>query len=208
MALCVSLTRIRPGDTPASRANCDASATAAGTGDTGRVDHPGSASSRRTRSCSADLEKNRYGLAPFGREGGFMSDLDARPLPPGRVEVAAQWHALAEGRVTREAMHAWAVPWVEGKGAFADFEDPLIVTALQYLHGFDLCQDPGRAGVVWHGTSPEGEWCHSLDDVRGKRSRACRSDGGGSSPARCRSHGPDASEGWIQAAVRSEPPAW
>ncbi|MET8438121.1 hypothetical protein ABZV61_36405 [Streptomyces sp900116325] len=96
-----------------------------------------------------------------------MSDLDVTPVPPGRVEVAAQWHALAQGEVTREAMHAWAVPWAEGEGALADFEDPLVETALQHLHGFDLCQDPGRPSVVWHGTSGEGEWYHSLDDITG-----------------------------------------
>ncbi|MFI8826357.1 hypothetical protein [Streptomyces sp. NPDC053431] len=94
-----------------------------------------------------------------------MSDLKATPIPPGRVEVAARWQALSEGEVTREAVHAWAVPWVEGEGALADFEDPLVVTALQYLHGFDLCQNPGRPGVVWHATSGEGDWCHSLNDI-------------------------------------------
>jgi hypothetical protein len=96
-----------------------------------------------------------------------MIDPNATPLPPGRAEVAAQWRALASGEVTREAVHAWAILWVEGDGAFADFEDPLIETALQYLHGFDLCRDPDRPGVVWHGTSGEGEWYHSLDDITG-----------------------------------------
>lgn len=100
-----------------------------------------------------------------------MSDLDATPPPPDRVEVAVQWRALAQGEVTREAVHAWAVPWVEGEGALADFEDPLVVTALQYLHGFDLCQAPSRPGVVWHGTLGEGEWYHSPDDITGGLTR-------------------------------------
>ncbi|MGW2946818.1 hypothetical protein [Streptomyces sp. NPDC001226] len=94
-----------------------------------------------------------------------MNHLDVTPPPPARVEVAAQWRALAHGEVSREAVHAWAVPWVEGEGASADFEDPLVVAALQYLHGFDLCHDPGRPGVVWHGRSGEGEWHHSPDDI-------------------------------------------
>ncbi|MFE0628401.1 hypothetical protein ACFW3D_15695 [Streptomyces sp. NPDC058864] len=94
-----------------------------------------------------------------------MNDQDATPIPPGRAEVAAQWRALAAREATREAVHAWATPWVEGEGADADFEDPLVGMALQYLHGFDLCRNPGRPGVVWHGSSGEGEWCHSPDDI-------------------------------------------
>ncbi|WP_331721076.1 hypothetical protein [Streptomyces sp. NBC_00454] len=100
-----------------------------------------------------------------------MNHLDMAHLPPGRVEAAAQWRALADGEVSREAVHAWAVPWVEGEGALADFQDPLVMTALQHLHGFDLCQDPGRPGVVWHGRSGEGEWYHSLDDITGGLTR-------------------------------------
>ncbi|MFC1411549.1 hypothetical protein ACEZCY_20025 [Streptacidiphilus sp. N1-12] len=100
-----------------------------------------------------------------------MSDLDTTSPPPGRVEVAVQWCALVQGTVTREAAHAWATPWVEGDGASADFEDPLVVTALQHLHGFDLCRAPGRPGVVWHGTSGEGEWCHSPDDIASQLTR-------------------------------------
>ncbi|MFB6523081.1 hypothetical protein [Streptomyces sp. NPDC056401] len=118
-----------------------------------------------------------------------MSDLDATLLPPGRVEVAARWHALARGEVTRETVHAWAVPWVEGEGALVDFEDPLVVTALQYLHGFDLCQDPSRPGVVWHGTAGEGEWCHSPDDIANGLTRW---------QAKCALYDEDP-QGWIQA---------
>ncbi|MGW6915859.1 hypothetical protein ACWGB8_18890 [Kitasatospora sp. NPDC054939] len=99
-----------------------------------------------------------------------MSDRETAPVPPGRAEVAAQWRALVAGEVTREAAHAWAVPWVEGEGAFADFEDPLVVTALQYLHGFDLRRDPGRPNLLRHdllrhGAAGEGEWCRSPDDI-------------------------------------------
>lgn len=94
-----------------------------------------------------------------------MSDLNVTTGPPGRAEVAARWRALARGEVTREAVHAWAVPWVEGEGALARFEDPLVLTALQYLHGFDLCRDPQRPGALWHGAAGEGEWYRSLDDI-------------------------------------------
>lgn len=54
---------------------------------------------------------------------------------------------------------------MEGEGASADCP-PLVLMALQYLHGFDLCRDPSRPGVVWHGTSGEGGRVHSLDDIR------------------------------------------
>ncbi|MFC9249474.1 hypothetical protein ACFT7S_37140 [Streptomyces sp. NPDC057136] len=97
-----------------------------------------------------------------------MSDPNATPLLPGRAEVAARWSALASGEVTREAVHAWAFPWVEGEGAFTDFEEPLVLTGLQYLHGFDLCRDPGRPHIVRHGTLGEGEWVASLDDIIGR----------------------------------------
>jgi hypothetical protein len=87
------------------------------------------------------------------------------------MEVAARWHALAEAEVTREATHAWAAPWVEGEGAAADFEDPLVVTALQCLHGFDLCRHPGRPGVARHGTAGDDERCHPLDAIIAGRAR-------------------------------------
>ncbi|MFD7032418.1 hypothetical protein ACFWAR_30750 [Streptomyces sp. NPDC059917] len=130
-----------------------------------------------------------------------MNDAHATPLPPGRAEVAARWQALARGEVTREAVHAWAVPWVEGEGALVDFEDPLVLTALQYLHGFDLCRDPGAPGVLRHGTTGEGEWYRSPDDVAAALTRW---------RANCALHDEDPA-GWIRAvreraraAVRAE----
>ncbi|WP_328663343.1 hypothetical protein [Streptomyces sp. NBC_00328] len=92
-----------------------------------------------------------------------MSDLKVPPPPPSREEAAARWQALAAGEVIREAVHSWAASWVEDEveRGFA----PLVFGALQYLHGFDLCQDPNRPGVVWHGISDEGKWIHSLDDI-------------------------------------------
>ncbi|WP_406865067.1 hypothetical protein ABZO31_33345 [Streptomyces sp. HUAS MG47] len=86
------------------------------------------------------------------------------PKPPTRADVAARWHALVRGETTREAVHAWTVHWVEGEGAFADFA-PLVETGLQYLHGFDLCRDPARPSVLWHGEAGEGEWYHADDAV-------------------------------------------
>nr|WP_144298868.1 hypothetical protein [Streptomyces sp. TLI_235] len=117
-----------------------------------------------------------------------MSDPRAPPLPPGRAEVAGQWRALIAGDVTREAVHAWAAPWVEGEGAFVDLA-PLVVAPLQYLHGFDLCRDPARPGLLWHGRAGEGEWVHSADDIADGFARwrekcdRCDADPQGWSPA-------------------------
>ncbi|SEG24568.1 hypothetical protein SAMN05216223_10428 [Actinacidiphila yanglinensis] len=89
----------------------------------------------------------------------------APPAPPGREEVTAQWRALVAGHATRDAVHAWAARWVEDE---ADPRvPPLILGALQHLHGFDLRRDPRRPGVVRHGTAGdgEGEWIHSADDI-------------------------------------------
>jgi hypothetical protein len=113
-----------------------------------------------------------------------MSDLKAPQPPPSREEVAALWQALAAGEVTREAVHSWAASWVEDEDEY-DFT-PLVFGALQQLHGFALCQDPNRPGVVWHGTSGEGKWIHSLDDIASGLARW---------QARCELHD-------------AEPPAW
>lgn len=103
---------------------------------------------------------------PWGWDGGGMGETDVPRTPPGRAEVAAWWRALVAGEVSREGAHAWAAPWVEGDGGPADFADPLVVTALQYLHGFDLRRDPGRPGELWHGAAgEEGEWYRPREDI-------------------------------------------
>ncbi|MGV9383352.1 hypothetical protein ACWDRB_46585 [Nonomuraea sp. NPDC003707] len=118
-----------------------------------------------------------------------MSDPNSPLPPPSREDAAARWRALAAGDMTREAVHAWAAPWVEGEGASADCP-PLVLTALQYLHGFDLCRDPSRPGVVWHGPAGEGEWLHSPDDI-------C--DGLARWQEKCELYDADP-QGWMQAA--------
>lgn len=126
---------------------------------------------------------NAVGLSPprdvdprfRGWNDECMKHLKAPLLPPSREEVATQWRALAAGAATREAMHRWAAPWVERNGASGSLT-PLVLTALQHLHGFDLCQDPSRPSVLRHGTTGEGEWVHSLDDIAGglaRWQRAC-----------------------------------
>ncbi|MFG2454740.1 hypothetical protein ACGFSG_35820 [Streptomyces sp. NPDC048512] len=93
-----------------------------------------------------------------------MQHLKAPSLPPGRAEVAVLWQALAAGTVTREAVHGWAAPWVESDEASGSVS-PLVLTALQHLHGFDLCRDPSSPSILWHGMTGEGQWTHSRDDI-------------------------------------------
>ncbi|MGW6210378.1 hypothetical protein [Streptomyces sp. NPDC055109] len=99
-----------------------------------------------------------------------MQHLKTPLLPPSREEVTTRWRALAAGAVTREAMHGWAASWVERDGAASSLT-PLVLAALQHLHGFDLCRDPSRPSLLRHGTTGEGEWVHSLDDIAGGLAR-------------------------------------
>lgn len=43
-------------------------------------------------------------------------------------------------------------------------DDPMVVTALQYLHGFGLRRDPGNASLV--SVRPDGPWLHDDDAIR------------------------------------------
>lgn len=98
-----------------------------------------------------------------------MTEPSAEPLPPTRAEVAAQWRALIDGETTREAVHTWTVPWVEGEGASTE---PLVSSALVRLHGFDLCRaDPNRPDMLRHGASGEGAWLHSPEHITAEFAR-------------------------------------
>lgn len=89
----------------------------------------------------------------------------APPPAPGREEVAAQWRALVAGDATRGSVHAWAARWVED--ATESAVPPLVLGALQHLHGCDLRRDPRHPGILWHGTAGDGEggWIHSAEDI-------------------------------------------
>ena len=91
-----------------------------------------------------------------------MSD----PSPPSRAEVAARWTALTKGETTREAVHAWAVPWVEGD---VPVEDPMILSALTYLHGFDLTRHPDHPAWAAHGG--DGHYLHSRAHIADELTR-------------------------------------
>lgn len=85
---------------------------------------------------------------------------------PTRAVVEARWMALIEGQATRDEVHAWAAPWVE----FDPFiGQPLVESALQSLHGFDLTRDPEQPNLLTHGG--EGEFVHSDADIADGLSR-------------------------------------
>ena len=81
---------------------------------------------------------------------------------PSRPDVEAIWYDLIAGTVTREAVHAWTVRWVEDR--WEEVSDGLVESGLQALHGFDLTYDLGRPNLVRHG--PGDCHVHSDDDVR------------------------------------------
>lgn len=73
------------------------------------------------------------------------------PPTPGRDQIVAWWTALIKGSITREEAHAWAAQWVEDEEA--NICDPMVASALQNLHGFDLNCIPGRENLAQHGMS-------------------------------------------------------
>ena len=63
---------------------------------------------------------------------------------PTRAGIEDKWNAIIEGLMTREEVHAWAE-----RQMFRDtpFDDMMVGSALQYLHGFDLCES--KSGDTW-----------------------------------------------------------
>jgi hypothetical protein len=81
--------------------------------------------------------------------------------PPTRSEIDEWWQGIIEGRVTREAAHAWAEPLM-----FAEYStqpDLMVMSALQSLHGFDMTFDPPDRNVIRHG--PPGEYYRTIDEI-------------------------------------------
>jgi hypothetical protein len=77
---------------------------------------------------------------------------------PTRDDVTSHWVALIERRSTREAVHDWAAQWV-GK---VPVSDPMVDTALLYLHGFGLTVGPNPS----YSTRREsGEYMHSDEEI-------------------------------------------
>jgi hypothetical protein len=55
------------------------------------------------------------------------------------------------GERTRESVHDWSVPWVEGEAAHRRPKDLMVGSGLQYLHGLDMTAKPETPGLVSHG---------------------------------------------------------
>jgi hypothetical protein len=88
---------------------------------------------------------------------------------PSRDEVERHWSALLDGTLSREAVHAWAVPWVEGAETG---QDPLVNAAVQFLHGCDLSAPiGGRRRQVRHGLRPGWDYVRSPAEIASERER-------------------------------------
>jgi hypothetical protein len=59
------------------------------------------------------------------------------------------WQAVLDGTVSRSDAHRWASRWVEGDDP--DNSDPMVWSALQRLHGFDLVWTDSARTTVRHG---------------------------------------------------------
>lgn len=71
---------------------------------------------------------------------------------PTREDVQHHWCQLIDGTLSREELHMWAGPWIEGK---KDCDDPIVRLGLQHLHGFDLSRPTGTSRVLQqHGGGP------------------------------------------------------
>jgi hypothetical protein len=104
---------------------------------------------------------------------------------PSRVEAEAWWRAVLAGSVTREAGHDWAEPLM-----LADYgtevPDVFAMSALQYLHGFDMTSTDAAHRFIAH--SPPGEYVKTMADIRADLDRWL---------ANCRDYDADP-EGWIE----------
>ena len=72
---------------------------------------------------------------------------------PSRASVEAAWRAVIAGARTRESVHDWSVPWVEGDAGNVRPRDPMVLTGLQSLHGLDMTALPATPNLVSHGGS-------------------------------------------------------
>ncbi len=86
------------------------------------------------------------------------------PNWPSRSEIKARWFAILDGSCSREDVHGWTVPWVEGEGPSFPPTDTMVGTALQMLHGFTMAFNTATPHLIHHG--PPGFYVRSLDDIR------------------------------------------
>jgi hypothetical protein len=90
-------------------------------------------------------------------------------IDPSREEVERNWRALIDGTLSREEVHRWTLPWVEGSETP---HDPLVNTAVQSLHGFDLSSPiAGESRRVHHGLEDGWEYIRSMADIASELNR-------------------------------------
>jgi hypothetical protein len=61
------------------------------------------------------------------------------------------------------------VPWVEGEAGAAQDSGPMILTALQSLHGFTMACHPATPHLVHHG--PPRTYLRTIEDIRAELAR-------------------------------------
>jgi hypothetical protein len=80
-----------------------------------------------------------------------------------RAAVEAAWREVIAGERTRESVHDWSVPWVEGDAAHNRPKDLMVGSGLQYLHGLDMTARPETPNLISHGGP--GNYVLSADEV-------------------------------------------
>jgi hypothetical protein len=94
---------------------------------------------------------------------------------PSRAAVEAAWREVIAGERTRESVHDWSVPWVEGEAAHSRPRDLMVSSGLLYLHGLDMTAKPETPGLTGHGG--QGSYVLSVDEVAARLDywlRMCR----------------------------------
>lgn len=93
------------------------------------------------------------------------------PVPwPSESDVRARWNALIEKKASREQVHDWTVPWVEGDWPSGPVPRR-VLTALEELHGFTMAYDPQTPHLIHHG--PPGVYVKTHQDIIDGFARWC-----------------------------------
>jgi hypothetical protein len=82
---------------------------------------------------------------------------------PSRAAVEAAWREVIAGERTRESVHDWSVPWVEGDAAHDRPRDLMVSSGLQYLHGLDMTAKPETPNLISHGG--QGSYVLSVHEI-------------------------------------------
>ena len=83
---------------------------------------------------------------------------------PSRDEVETRWREVLDGSRSREEVHDWTVPWVEGDLGAGPAEDGMVSGALYTLHGFTMAYLPETPNLIHHG--PPGMYVKSMEQIQ------------------------------------------